>query len=214
MIVVSDHGFAVTSSDHVIRLDEIVSGSVNVRWIINGPIGHAFVESEEDFDSVFSQLQHFGRNNSSLSVYSRSSVPSSYHFNKSPLIGDIVVVAPLGWILSDGVNAHHSPPSFTGGAGNGSFPIGSHGWNNSLVEMRSIFLAMGPNFSHLPKTRSKSKTSERGTIGSIKSALIPAFSSLQIYELLCRILKIDAAPNNATKDDWKILQPWIMLDKD
>lgn len=194
-----------------------VADVVNVKWILNGPIGHAFVESDEDLAWLYSKLlRSSSSRNYSYFVYLREAVPPSFHFSSSHLIGDVVVVAPLGWVLSDGIHAHHSPPSLSSSpsSGAGPFPRGSHGWNNSLPEMQSIFLAMGPNFSHLPRTKLPPSTFSTSSTAK-NNNLVPAFSSLQIYDLLSKILKINhPSPNNGTADEWAKLEPWVILDDD
>ena len=57
-------------------------------------------------------------------------------------------------------------------------PAGEHGYNNSLPSMHPFFIAMGPNF----------KT----------GVSVETFNNVDIYPLMCHILRIPPAPNNGS----------------
>ena len=65
------------------------------------------------------------------------------------------------------------------------FSEGNHGYNNSLPSMHPFFLAMGPAF----------KT----------GASVETFNNVDIYPLMCHILKLKPAPNNGSLDNVRAL---------
>ncbi len=60
---------------------------------------------------------------------------------------------------------------------------GEHGYNSSLPNMRTIFMARGPNFK--------------------KGESLPAFENVNIYSLLCKLLSLEPRPNNGSFDVFK-----------
>ncbi|PVD29810.1 hypothetical protein C0Q70_09067 [Pomacea canaliculata] len=59
--------------------------------------------------------------------------------------------------------------------------LGEHGYSNELPSMKPIFFARGPNFQTGVRTTS--------------------IRSVDIYPLVCKLLNIDAAPNNGSLDN-------------
>jgi len=60
------------------------------------------------------------------------------------------------------------------------YPKGMHGYESSLDDMRAIFLAQGPSFQK-----------------KVNYTMEP-FANTELYDVMCRILKIKPAPNNST----------------
>ncbi|KAL4232541.1 hypothetical protein ACF0H5_007233 [Mactra antiquata] len=59
-----------------------------------------------------------------------------------------------------------------------AYIAGQHGYNNSLQSMHPFFIAMGPDFK--------------------KGAKVDSFSNLDIYPLMCALLRLKPAPNNGS----------------
>jgi len=60
------------------------------------------------------------------------------------------------------------------------YPKGMHGYESSLDDMRAIFIAQGPSFQK-----------------KVNYTMEP-FANTELYDVMCRILKIKPAPNNST----------------
>ncbi len=57
---------------------------------------------------------------------------------------------------------------------------GSHGYDNNTPAMQAIFVGHGPAFA--------------------PGRQIPAFANIELYNLMCRILGIEPAPNDGNPD--------------
>ena len=68
---------------------------------------------------------------------------------------------------------------------------GAHGFDPANHDMHALFRAMGPDFRHVE---------------------IPHFKNVDVYSLLCRLLGIKPAPNDADEEEMKILES-IIKDK-
>jgi len=55
---------------------------------------------------------------------------------------------------------------------------GEHGYNNSMASMHPVFIAMGPSFK--------------------KRAVVDTFNNVDLYPLLCKLLRLKPAPNNGS----------------
>ena len=67
----------------------------------------------------------------------RNQLPSYFHYSDNPFIAPIIVIADLGWTLTNGQNNKWLERT-----------KGNHGYDNNELDMHGIFLATGPNFKH------------------------------------------------------------------
>lgn len=125
LIVVSDHGMAVTSPDRVIRLgDYMPTDWLDVDEI--SPTLMAWPRAGLE-DSVYRRL----RTAPHLTVYRRAEVPARYHLDGSPRMPPVIALADPGWTIRRSGEK-------------GSY--GAHGYDDSLSDMGAIFIARGPAF--------------------------------------------------------------------
>lgn len=167
IILVSDHGMIETSSKRVVDLDSILEtnpcllqgdGPVVMIEPFNGNVEAAFELMQKHSD-------HF-------SVYRKQDVPSTYHFSAHPFISSILAVADPGWSL-----IHKDAPDYY----IQNEVSGNHGFDNHLMDMHGVFLALGPAFKAGYQT---------GTLRNI-----------DIYPLLCAIFGIEGRPVDGTLDN-------------
>lgn len=102
-----------------------------------------------------------------LTAWSRETVPELFHYRSHPRIPPVLALAAEGWTLTTSVRLAANPGLARGG---------NHGYDPFLPSMGAIFIAAGPSF-------------RRGQV-------VPAFESVHLYELLCRLLHIEPAPND------------------
>ncbi len=156
IIVVADHGMTEVSTEKVVMIDEILA-DMECKLEGSGPLMLINTEDgkrEEIYNKLLNRKEHYR-------VYKKESLPEYYHFNKHPFIGDIVVVADIGWSLTtkNGFNKMKKYGS-----------KGNHGYEKDHMDMHGIFLAEGPSFK---------KNYLTGTVWNI-----------DIYPLLCKIFNI------------------------
>lgn len=128
VVVVSDHGMAEVPEGNVIVLEELVD-LTGVRVVYNTTQVLLYFDGQEARrQEVLATLRERLEN---ARVYPRDETPARWHYRDNPRIGDLVVVAELGWVLR--------------WPGGGAFTArGMHGWDPHLPEMQGIFMAAGP----------------------------------------------------------------------
>ncbi len=151
IIVVSDHGMLDVSREKVIRVDEMLKG-IPCTFQQSGPV--VMVQPDSGYvEAAHERLQQQARH---YRVYRRQEMPDYWRFSDHPFITDLILIADPGWSLLT------SDRPLRGRA--------THGWDNHLLAMHGIFLAMGPNFKEGYRT------------GTVKN--------IDIYPLLCKIFDI------------------------
>ncbi|XP_023440379.2 ectonucleotide pyrophosphatase/phosphodiesterase family member 7-like [Dasypus novemcinctus] len=99
-----------------------------------------------------------------LHVYRKEEFPERFHFAKHERVLPILIYADSGYNL------------------NGRFIIyvnkGDHGFDNALMDMKTIFRAFGPDFK--------------------KNHLAEPFDSIHIYPLMCKLLGVTPEPHNGS----------------
>ncbi|MCX6255344.1 MAG: ectonucleotide pyrophosphatase/phosphodiesterase [Bacteroidia bacterium] len=128
LILLSDHGMASVSSDKYINLKSLVPYRM-IASISGGNPVYLINPSEGKKDSVL-YLINKARG---LRAWSKSQLPSKWHYGSNPRIPGIVVVADSSW----SIGTRPDGSSIGGGA---------HGYDNYNSDMFSIFYAAGPSF--------------------------------------------------------------------
>lgn len=166
VIVVADHGMAATSPDRVIRLSEYIRR----RWLDVDNLSPALMAwPHAGFeDSVYAGL----KNAPHLTVYRRAELPARFHLEGSPRVPPVIAIADAGWTIRAGDDAVWSTN-------------GDHGYDDSLPDMRAIFVAHGPAF-------------RRGVV-------VPPFRNIHVYSLMAEILRVRPAPNDGSLDSVRAL---------
>jgi len=172
IIIVSDHGMASVSKEKVILLDNIIPLD-DVEIVDLAPVT-AIRTSENNKMTIYEQLkaseEHFR-------VYLKSDIPDAWHYKNHRRVQDITVVAEPGYTITT-----------TGRMQSGQFPGGNHGYAPESTEMRSFFMAAGPDFK--------------------EDYQMGAFQNIHLYELMAHLLKVEPTTSDGTIDSLKtILKP-------
>ena len=109
-----------------------------------------------------------------LTVYKRANTPEHWHYRDHERIPPIVGVADEGWSVMRRASVTDAFARSIRRVG------GSHGYDPQVQSMHGVFVAAGPAFQ----------------VG----AVVPAFENVQVYGLMCRILGIEAGPNDGDPD--------------
>jgi len=165
LFIVSDHGMTTISKDKFIYLDNYVRGIYDLRVDGSGPISQLFLRPTKSArkKSIFRQLKRIPN----MQVYLKEDIPHDFRIvNKNT--GDFLLVADEGWSL---FKNKETSLDFN--------LVGMHGYDPSLKNMQSVFMAYGPE---------------------IKSNVqINSFENIHIYPLLCKLLKIKPSTESEGK---------------
>ncbi|KAJ8026888.1 Bis(5'-adenosyl)-triphosphatase enpp4 [Holothuria leucospilota] len=111
-----------------------------------------------------------------LSVYTKDTMPPKFHYTNNDRIPPILVMADVGWNVAQ--NRSEKPYW--------EHIIGEHGYSNDIPKMWPFFVARGPAFN-------------RG----LKNA--KPFHTVDIYSLMCHVMRLDPAPHNGSLENVKHL---------
>ena len=104
-----------------------------------------------------------------MQVYMRSTLPEEHRLRDHPRLPDVVGIVDDGW--------HPTTREWLGRRERSQeFPGGNHGYEPRHRSMHGVFVAAGPQFK--------------------SGVVVPAFSSVHVYELLCRLLGVRPASND------------------
>lgn len=135
IIVTSDHGFAPTSPDRVVYLDDYVD-LAPLRVVTWGPV--AEIGAQDGSPTVVQRaLAKLRGADPHMRVYAKADVPARLHFSHNRRIPPVVAIADVGWMIESHAGMRRMGRHFL---------RGNHGWDNAAPEMRAIFLARGPAF--------------------------------------------------------------------
>jgi len=89
-----------------------------------------------DIDKIYSLLKE---NENHYKIYLKNEIPEYYHFSKSPMISEILLVADMGWaVITNNDVKWMKPENYNG----------NHGYDNHHLDMHGIFIASGPEFKN------------------------------------------------------------------
>ncbi|KAL9330076.1 hypothetical protein ACSQ67_005079 [Phaseolus vulgaris] len=172
VIMVGDHGMVGTCDKKLIFLDDLAPWiDVQKDWVVtHTPVLAIRPPSGHDASDVVAKMNEglsSGKvdNGKFLKVYLKENLPSRLHYAASDRI------APIIGLIEEGfkVEQKRTKRQECGG---------SHGYDNAVFSMRTIFIGHGPQFARGKK--------------------IPSFENVEIYNLVTSILKIKGTANNGS----------------
>jgi predicted AlkP superfamily pyrophosphatase or phosphodiesterase len=166
LIIVSDHGMATVNQSNVVKLDDYFNFEDTERILWTGEIVQIFPK-ENKLDEIAAKL----KNVSNATCWKKAEIPARFHYNKGDRIAPIVCSANEGWILTSDARYAEAQkrPNF-------ARPRGAHGYDNQLASMRALFIAHGKAFR--------------------KKKVVEPFENVEIYNLMCKILRLTPAKND------------------
>ena len=160
ILIVSDHGMAETKIEQKINLQEIINLN-KVSMEGSGPYAFLYSDDNDELTKAYNLLKKI----ENISVFKKEDILDRWHLKNNDRIKDLLVLADEGWTV---VGSDDSGPlSYNS--------MGTHGYDNILKSMQSIFLARGPSFKQNYK------------INSIKN--------IDIYPIIAKTLKIKGNTN-------------------
>ncbi|KAK7399038.1 hypothetical protein VNO78_10213 [Psophocarpus tetragonolobus] len=172
LIMVGDHGMVGTCDKKLIFLDDLAPWiDLPKDWVVtHTPVLAIRPPSGYDPSDVVAKMNQGlssgnVENGNFLRVYLKEDLPSRLHYAASDRIAPIIGLVEEGFK----VEQKRSKRQECGG---------SHGYDNAVFSMRTIFIGHGPQFARGRK--------------------IQSFENIEIYNLVTSILKITGAPNNGS----------------
>ena len=160
VVIVSDHGMAEISPDRCIFLDDYID--IETIDLINwGPFADLFPKT-----SVNQVLKKLKGVHPRLNAWHKDSLPEAWQYGNHRRIPPILLTTDAGWMITTKYLHRTRVPAHRGG---------THGYDPSNSDMRTIFLAYGPAF----------RAGEK----------LPPVENIHIYSLLCRLLDIEPSAN-------------------
>ena len=114
-------------------------------------------------------------NNPHMSVYKKKNIPDEYHWKHNRRIPPIYIDPEVGWVVR----------KTKAGSRQGSWTVGDHGWPAVKSKSYSVFFAHGPAFK--------------------KGLKVPPFNTVDLYPLMCKLLGIQALPNNGSLENVQMM---------
>ncbi|XP_056405575.1 ectonucleotide pyrophosphatase/phosphodiesterase family member 7 [Hyla sarda] len=170
IIIIADHGMTTVQKDQ----DEIVLRKIpgfsfsdlQFHLVDYGPAG-LLVPKEGNLEKVYQALKGA---HPKLNVYKKEEVPARLHFSTHERITPLVLYGEPGYVING-----HFPAQFN---------KGEHGFDNNVMDMQTIFRAVGPSFK--------------------RGLTVEPFESVNVYPLMCELLGITPEPHdgnlNVTKN--------------
>lgn len=168
IIIVSDHGMAPYTTRNAVILDEIFdpADAAKVIWI--GEFTQIFPKPGMEV-KIYDALK--AKLPPAVNVYRPNEFPTRFKYGKSKRVAPITVVPASGTVVTN--RERYDKASREGTLDK---VRGGHGYDNEDPLMRATFIALGPKF-------------KRGFVAE-------PFENVDVYDLMCKILKIKPAPND------------------
>ncbi|MGI5309545.1 ectonucleotide pyrophosphatase/phosphodiesterase [Rheinheimera sp. WS51] len=165
LMITSDHGMAEVPAENSIVIDRYINYDDIEQALFTAEIVSIFPKANK-LESVYKQLTT--KLPAQATVYKKSELPARWQYKDNQRIAPLIVVPELGWRL---IKQQHLA-RWQARQGEVS---GNHGYDNAEADMQAIFIGHGPAFKAGTK--------------------IPSFSNIELYNLMCKILKITPADN-------------------
>lgn len=185
LVIVSDHGMAPTSKERLIFIDDIMNLD-DVAYFDGWPLVGVRPKKTVAVDAMFADIEAKlakipAKLRENYRLYRVEDIPEELNFGGESLAHKYNFrLAPI-WIIPDVGYSLTTREKFEKND-NELKPIGVHGYNNTHLLMRAIFLSQGPYF----KMR----------LGEHKK--VKPFNNLNIYNLVCDGLDLEPSPNNGS----------------
>lgn len=191
LIVVSDHGMAPTSKDRLLFLDDVfdLDRVAHVDgWPLMGVRPKAGINVDEIYSEASKRLGAMPINvQDGYSLYKLEDLPEEWHFGGNHSHRFNYRLAPI-WLIPHVGYSITTRESFD--KNNKELkPVGVHGYNNTELLMRAVFMGQGPYFKEKLGHRKK----------------VMPFDNINVYNIICDGLDLTPSPNNgslASSDDF------------
>ncbi|QYO68213.1 ectonucleotide pyrophosphatase/phosphodiesterase [Leptolyngbya sp. 7M] len=168
IIITSDHGMAPYRMRDAIVLDEMfdTNDAERIFWV--GEFTQIFPKPGRE-DVIYRAIK--AKLPKNAFIYRRHEFPRRFKFGKNKRIAPLVVIPTEGTVITTRQRFERAERE-----GRLDAVRGAHGYDNDLVSMRATFVGHGPRFK--------------------RNFISEPFESVDVYELICRILEIRPSKND------------------
>lgn len=172
LIISSDHGMAEVDQRKYMISDELFDSSLARSVRFSREIVSIFPKEGEE-EKIYQQIAE-RYNPEHMRLYRKAELPARFYHQQHARIAPIIMLAEQPWIfvrksLLPGLKAD---PSFLRARG-------SHGYDNTELEMQGMLIAFGPAFQ--------------------RAAVIPKLSMVDMYNVMAAALGLTPAENDGDK---------------
>ena len=176
IIIVSDHGMAAVDQRNAIIMDEFFDPkdkNLADPVMTTGEIWQIFPKPGKE-DYLMNRLSGI----KNATCWRKKDIPKRLHYNEGRRIAPIVCSSDEGWYMTDRERYDKDKDMV-------EFPRtkGAHGYDNRYQSMMATFVAHGPAFK--------------------KGYVADPFENIEVYNIMCKILKLKPAKNDGDLDHVK-----------
>lgn len=162
LVIVSDHGLTASDIRRTVLVDRIVDLQ-RVRAVNFGVVAGFMPQPGQQRYAEATLLQPHEH----MQCWRRQQIPARLRYGSNARIPPIVCLAEDGWMITRTEWLRDNAAEF---------PRGEHGYDNTMPDMRALFVAHGPAFR--------------------AGLRVPEFDNVDVYPLLAHLLRIRPAPND------------------
>jgi predicted AlkP superfamily pyrophosphatase or phosphodiesterase len=166
LVVVSDHGMAAVSREQVVLLDGLLD-TATVESAEGSPVTQVWPRPGGDPAAIAARLDAHPH----LRAWTRATLPPRWGLDRSPRVPPVLALADEGWTVTSASRLARDSLRPAGG---------SHGYDESALSMRGVFVAAGPGFR--------------------SGVTVPAFRNVHVYPVVAVLLGISPAPSEGSVD--------------
>lgn len=173
VIITSDHGMAAVDQRNAVIMDDYLDTSdkkLADPIITTGEIWQIFPKPGKE-DQIIDRLKSI----KNATCWRKAEIPARLNYSKSKRIAPIVCSADEGWFMTtrDRYETQKKSDDFT-------MTRGAHGYDNRYQSMQATFIAHGEAFK--------------------KGYVTEPFENVEVYNIMCKILKLKPARNDGDLD--------------
>ncbi|KAK6463210.1 putative nucleotide pyrophosphatase precursor [Scheffersomyces coipomensis] len=182
LIIVSDHGMAPTSNQRIIYLDDLIDLD-KIEHIDGWPLFGLRPYEKYSIDEIYQEvLANYEKSESKdhFNIYKVEDIPPEWEFGGNLTdhrfnyrLAPIWLIPKVGYSVSTHKQMKENNNEYS--------PKGVHGYNNTEVLMRAIFLGTGPYFRQFENKK------------------FEPFKNTEVYNILCDSLNLVPSPNNGSE---------------
>lgn len=174
VIIVSDHGMATVEPRNATFLDDYFDLDWAEKVLWTNEIIQIFPKAGR-LDDIFDRV----KDRAHVTCWKKENIPARLHYNQGRRIAPIVCSSDEGWMTTN----HKWYDDWFKGLDHPEMGRGAHGYDNRYQSMMATFVAHGGAFK--------------------KGYVAEPFENVEVYNLMCKILKLKPAKNDGDIDHVK-----------